>query len=78
MPIYEFRCLHCGHIFELLKLKQGSGKVKMKCPQCKSVEVERVLSRVSVVRSSGGKATRTDKKCGDGTCTTIDVPGPEK
>lgn len=75
MPIYEFRCLECSTVFELLELTKGSNKKGMKCPQCNSPEVERLLSRVSVVKSSGGKATKTVKDCSGSTCTTIEVPG---
>jgi putative FmdB family regulatory protein len=81
MPIYEFRCLGCGHVFELLKLKKESDKneeIKMKCPKCGHSNVERVLSKVGSVRSRSGGAVRTVKECGGGTCTTIEVPGPKK
>jgi putative FmdB family regulatory protein len=76
MPIYEFRCLGCGHVFEFLKLKkEGEG---MKCPKCSSTEVERVLSAVNVGRTSSGKTTSTVKNCGGGTCASIEVPGPKR
>ena len=75
MPIYEFRCLECSTVFELLQLTKESDKKGMKCPQCNSTEVERLLSRVSVVRSSEGNATKTVKDCGGSSCTTIEVPG---
>ena len=78
MPIYEFRCLRCGHVFELLKLKKETEGIKMKCPKCKSSEVEKVLSTVNVARSIGGKTTRTIKSCGGGTCASIEVPGHKK
>jgi putative FmdB family regulatory protein len=78
MPIYEFRCIACGHIFELLKLKKETEKVKMKCPKCNSSELERVLSTISVVKSGGGKKTQTVKSCGSGSCATIEVPGPTR
>ena len=26
MPIYEFKCVGCGHVFELLKLKKEEQK----------------------------------------------------
>jgi len=76
MPIYEFRCLGCGHVFEFLKLKKETEG--MKCPKCSSSEVERVLSRVSVATSNSGKSTSTVKSCGGGTCATIEVPGHKK
>ena len=74
MPIYEFRCLECSNVFELLELTKKDKK-GMKCPHCNSPEVERLLSRVSVVRASGGKVTKTVKDCGGSSCTTIEVPG---
>jgi len=76
MPIYEFRCLGCGHVFEFLKLKKETEG--MKCPKCNSEEVERVLSVVSVSKSLSGKTSSTVKSCGGGTCATIDVPGPKR
>lgn len=78
MPIYEFRCLECSNVFELLELTKGINKKGMKCPKCNSTEVERLLSRVSVVRSNDGKATKTVKDCGSSTCATIEVPGHKR
>jgi putative FmdB family regulatory protein len=48
MPIYEFRCLGCGHVFELLKLKKEDEGLEMKCPKCGSHESEKVLSTMNV------------------------------
>jgi len=78
MPIYEFRCLRCEHVFELLKLKKEREEVEMKCPECGHKKVERVLSRIGVVKSRSGCVTRTVKECGCSTCATIEVPGPKK
>jgi len=79
MPIYEFRCLKCGKIFELLKLKKEDDAMKMKCPHCSSPEVERVLSSVSIVTSgSGEKAKHTVKNCSSGSCASFEIPGPKR
>ena len=79
MPIYEFKCLGCGHIFELLKLRKDDEKTCMKCPKCGSEDVERVLSSVSFIASGGGKkAQKTVKSCGSGSCTSFEIPGPKK
>lgn len=79
MPIYEFKCLGCGHVFELLKLKKEDEKSGMKCPKCSSLEVERVLSLVSVITSSGGKKSKqTVKSCGSGSCASFEIPGPKR
>ncbi len=79
MPIYEFRCLGCGNVFELLKLKKENEESGMKCPKCSSLEVERVLSLVSVITSSGGKKSKqTVKSCGSGSCASFEIPGPKR
>ena len=79
MPIYEFRCLGCGNVFELLKLKKEDSKSAMKCPACSSPEVERILSSVSIVRSAGGKkAQHSVKSCSSGSCASFEIPGPKR
>jgi putative FmdB family regulatory protein len=78
MPIYEFRCLGCGHVFEFLKLKKENEEIEMKCPKCKSSQVERVLSTINVAKSGSGKTTSTMKSCGGGTCASIEVPGHKR
>jgi putative FmdB family regulatory protein len=43
MPMYEYRCQGCGKSFELLRRMQDSDR-DLKCPECQSDEVERLLS----------------------------------
>jgi putative FmdB family regulatory protein len=80
MPIYEFRCLKCGNVFELLKLKKQDESLNMKCPKCKSSEIERILSAVSVGRSlsGSGKVKSTVKSCSSGSCASFEIPGPKR
>lgn len=76
MPIYEFRCLACGKVFELLKLKKEDDALTMKCTKCHSPEIERVLSTINIGTSVRGRKTKsTVKSCSSGTCGTIEVPG---
>jgi putative FmdB family regulatory protein len=44
MPIYEYECRSCHHQFEQL-LRTGDTAA---CPQCKSDDLERLLSHVAV------------------------------
>lgn len=79
MPIYEFKCVKCGNIFELLKLKKEDEEKGMSCPKCGAEEIERVLSVVSIGKTpSGRKAKKMVKSCGGGTCATFEVPGPSR
>ena len=81
MPIFEFRCLQCGHLFE--KLFVGTDKkADLACPECQALSLERVVSRTSYVVGAGpggNKPTITEKSCAPGSkCMTLDLPGPTK
>jgi len=41
--MYEYRCRGCGRNFELLRRMQDSDR-DLKCPECQSDEIERLLS----------------------------------
>jgi len=81
MPIFEFRCVQCGHVFEEI-FKSSNEDIKLECPECHCDSVDRVLSVASHVMGSvsgGQKATLTEKTCGSGnSCYTMDIPGPTK
>jgi putative FmdB family regulatory protein len=81
MPIYEFICQECKHIFELLAIKEGD-LVEIKCPTCGADNLERVMSKVTVTSgggNSGKKQTPVENRsCFSGTCSTITLPGHTK
>lgn len=77
MPIYEFRCQDCHNIFEILALKKGDS-VEVKCPKCGSFEIERVMSKISFTADRSERTKITSRECLSGTCSTLEVPGPEK
>jgi len=59
MPIYEYRCRKCGKKFEKLVLNSR----KVACPDCKSEELDRLMSVFA--HTSGGKlaTSSTGKSC---------------
>ncbi len=79
MPIYEFRCLECGKLFER-RFTSVNEKVELLCPECHSASLERVISRVNFFTRAGKGDTRpqvTTKSCSPGSnCMTLDIPGP--
>ena len=81
MPIFEFRCLECGNLFEKLFFNSKE-KVDIKCPDCGSQSFERVVSgsNYAMGLGPGGKQPKiTTKSCGPSNkCMTIDLPGPTK
>jgi len=81
MPIFEFRCLECGNIFEKLFVNSND-KVDLECPECQSCTLERVVSKTSHLMGvgPGGKKPKiSEKSCAPGNrCMTLDLPGPTK
>jgi putative FmdB family regulatory protein len=52
MPLYEYRCRTCGKGFELLR-RMSEADRDVQCPDCRSEEIERLLSTFA----TGGCAT---------------------
>jgi len=59
MPIYEYRCEHCGH--QLEKLQKASDGPLRKCPQCGESKLRRLISAVGF-RLKGSGWYETDFK----------------
>ncbi len=81
MPIFEFRCVECGNLFEKLLLDSDK-KIDIACPECQSRSFERVVSRTNYVIGAGpgGKRPKiTTKSCNPSNqCATLELPGPVK
>lgn len=81
MPIFEFRCLKCGNLFEKLFINPNQ-KINIECPKCNSGAFERVISRTNYQMGSGKGGQRPtvhSKSCGPGSgCTTLEIPGYER
>jgi len=79
MPIFEFRCLDCGHLFEKLFLDKQDD-LDIKCPACRSESFERVISKTNYVMGAGKDGKRpklTSRSCSPGNaCYTLELPGP--
>ncbi|MCX7822482.1 MAG: zinc ribbon domain-containing protein [Syntrophobacterales bacterium] len=82
MPIYEFRCVKCGNIEEVLFISSKE-EIKLHCNQCGGEEFERIVSRTShfvkTSFSSGEGPSLTSRSCSPGSsCSTITLPGYTK
>ncbi len=81
MPIYEFRCLQCGNIQEIIVTRSDSDALEMKCNSCEGKDLERLLSAASYSMGadrSGPKPSVSTKTCGENTCGTLNIPGPTR
>jgi putative FmdB family regulatory protein len=52
MPIFEYQCQECGHVFEVLT-RGAAGSHTATCPKCGKRDVERLLSPFTGRTSSG-------------------------
>ncbi|TXD37549.1 zinc ribbon domain-containing protein [Lujinxingia vulgaris] len=52
MPIYEYRCAGCGHVFE--EIQRFSDPDPEACPKCGSPQVGRMISANSFQLKGGG------------------------
>ena len=64
MPIYEYQCKSCSHIFER---EHGIGeKKKFRCPDCSSQNTKKIISQVGVVFKGSGFYKTDNRKSGNG------------
>ena len=63
MPLYEYQCKACGHIFE--REHAIGEKKKYKCPDCSSSRTRRLISEVGVIFKGTG-FYKTDSRGGNG------------
>lgn len=68
MPIFEFVCHECGHIFEeLLRNSEATGEIT--CPKCRSMQVKRKISSFASKVSGGSSisfGSTTASSCNPG------------
>jgi putative FmdB family regulatory protein len=53
MPIFEYQCQGCGHIFEKVQLVRNSAQLPA-CPRCQAVQTHQLVSRFSSPSSETG------------------------
>jgi len=61
MPIYEYECEACGHIFD--ELQKMADEPLIECPECKKAALKKLVS-AAAFRLKGGGWYETDFKTG--------------
>jgi len=71
MPLYEYKCVKCGKVVEVLV--RNSGAEPLECPECGAKGLEKLMSASSI--SVRGGNTSTGTRCGLGSpCCGADNP----
>ena len=60
MPIYEYRCNGCGQRASLF-FRSISAAVDPVCPSCKSTDLNRLISRVALLKSTDQQLAKLDE-----------------
>jgi putative FmdB family regulatory protein len=68
MPIFEYLCQECNHLFEAIVL----GSTRAQCPKCESKKLEQQISRFAV---SGDRAQEIPSAGACGRCGDPRGPG---
>ena len=66
MPIYEYRCGDCAHVFPRLQ-RAGAGSDWVTCPRCGSGKVDRLVSTFASVSTAGPSPRASAGACGPST-----------
>lgn len=62
MPLYEYQCGKCGHVFE----KLASYETVPNCPACGAAETEKKITCCARLRSDTGSADAGPASSGSG------------
>lgn len=68
MPIYEYKCKKCGHVFD--HLARTLSDVARKCPKCGARNPDKQFSTFSASVAGGSSGF----SCPSGTCSTGTCP----
>ena len=64
MPIYEYECRQCGHVFE--ELVMGGEDQNVLCPKCRSKRVGKLISRTGSFKKRSAGLSGADRSCAPG------------
>jgi len=68
MPMFEFRCRKCNHIFEEFVFSSNKSTEDLKCPNCRTENPEKLMSAFSSAGGGlqGSSSYSSGSSCGSG------------
>ncbi|GEM_PF-76272 len=93
MPLYEYCCASCQHVFEVL-IMSASEADAVRCSRCQSPNVSKLMSAANFGGTSAASSTSSAQSsgscpscsshnvqshtCGSGSCTSFELSGHKK
>lgn len=93
MPLYEYSCASCKHVFEVL-IMSASEADTVRCSRCQSPDVSKLMSAANFSGASSASSTSPAQSsgactscsshnvqshsCGSGSCTSFELSGHKK
>jgi putative FmdB family regulatory protein len=75
MPIYEYKCVNCGNVFEFLTGAGGTEDIPA-CEKCGGGAFQKLISSANfTMKSEGGRAASSARCCGADAPRGDCVPG---
>jgi putative FmdB family regulatory protein len=74
MPIYEYRCVNCGNVFEFLTGAGGTEEIPA-CEKCGGGAFQKLISSANFAIKSGGGGAASTRCCGADAPRGDCVPG---
>jgi putative FmdB family regulatory protein len=65
MPLYEYKCRSCGHVFDVIHRMSEDAR-DVPCPKCGTKDPVKQMSAVSSLTGAGGADTSSGGSCGPG------------
>jgi len=62
MPIYEYKCSHCGHRFDILQ-HIGEDGTNLTCPECGTPKPEKMFSAFASGGASSVSSVSSGSSC---------------
>lgn len=59
MPMYDYRCRSCGHVFEELVVSSSVPDSEVACPACGARDAERLVSAPRIATGGGKSVTKS-------------------
>jgi putative FmdB family regulatory protein len=65
MPIYEYKCKKCNHVFDAFQ-RIGEDGSKLECPECGTAKPEKLLSSFASSGADYYSGSSASSSCGSG------------